>query len=241
MNTKDGIREELLALHDDGLAVMGLLKQPGGVGFGIAYQSWYSRALPAMASLAPDRHGEFRGYYEADSRRKSLNTGNFVIQDFLKRVLPVAMTDVGAARRAETCMYNQITILHGVANRIDALVANIEGELYSELKDSELAVARRLAKVSLRAAGALAGVVVEGHMQKVADAHGVALQKRNPTIADLIDPLKGAGLIDTPTWRKICYLADIRNLCCHRKSDEPTAEQVDDLIAGAEWLTSNLF
>ena len=116
----------------------------------------------------------------------------------------------------------------------------LDGQLYAELQDSEIVVAKRLAKVSLRAAGALVGVVIEGHLQKVASNRGVKLTKKNPTIADLNDPLKAAGVVDTPAWRKISFLADLRNLCSHKKGTEPTKEQVK-LIQGAEWVTRNVF
>ena len=84
-------------------------------------------------------------------------------------------------------------------------------------------------------------MVIEGHLQKVAISHNIKLTKKNPTIADLNDPLKAASLIDTPTWRKIGFLADLRNLCTHKKDTEPTKEQVEELIQGAEWLTKNVF
>ena len=140
-----------------------------------------------------------------------------------------------------TCFFNQLTILNSIEERVDSVLGNIEGELYAELQDSEVVVARQLAKVSLRAAGALVGVVIEGHLQKVAQAHGVKLAKKNPTIADLNDPLKAASVIETPAWRKISFLADLRNLCSHKKDVEPTKEQVEELIQGAEWLTKNVF
>lgn len=139
------------------------------------------------------------------------------------------------------CFFNQLTILRAVDHRVDSILANIEVELYAELQDSEIVIARQLAKVSLRAAGALVGVVLEGHLQKVASVHGVKVEKKNPTIADLNDPLKSASVIDTPTWRKISFLADLRNLCSHKKDSDPTKEQVEELIQGAEWLTKNVF
>jgi hypothetical protein len=48
------------------------------------------------------------------------------------------------------------------------------------------------------AADALIGVLIEGHLQKVALAHSVKRAKKNPTIADLTDPLKAASVIDMP-------------------------------------------
>jgi len=70
------------------------------------------------------------------------------------------------------------------------------------------------------AAGALIGVLIEGLLRKVALAHSVKRAKKNPTIADLNDPLKAASTIDTPAWRKISFLADLRNLCTHKKDAE---------------------
>jgi hypothetical protein len=48
------------------------------------------------------------------------------------------------------------------------------------------------------------------------------LTKKEPTISDLNDALKGANVIDTPDWRFIQNLADLRNLCDHNKTTEPT-------------------
>ncbi len=120
-------------------------------------------------------------------------------------------------------------------------MSNIEGELYAELQDNEIAVARQLLKVSPRAAGALVGVLIEGHLQKMADSRGIKIAKKNPTIADLNDPLKAASVTDTASWRKISFLADLRNLCSHKKDVDPTKDQVEELISGAEWLTKNVF
>ena len=139
------------------------------------------------------------------------------------------------------CFFNQVTIINAVSDRIDSVLANIEGELYADLQDNEVVVARQLLKVSPRAAGALVGVVIEGHLQKVAQAHDLKIAKKNPTIADLNDPLKAAGVIDTPAWRKITFMADLRNLCSHKKEADPTKDQVEELIAGADWLTKNVF
>ena len=82
---------------------------------------------------------------------------------------------------------------------------------------------------------------MKGIYKKVAINHGVKLGKKNRTIANLNDPLKAAGIIDTPAWRKISFLADLRNLCSHKKDVEPSKEQVEELIQGAEWLNKNIF
>ena len=84
------------------------------------------------------------------------------------------------------------------------------------------------------------GVVIESHLQKVSGAQGIKISKKNPTIADLNDSLKAASVVDIPAWRKISFLADLRNLCSHKKDTEPTKVQVDELIEGAEWLVKSV-
>ena len=100
-------------------------------------------------------------------------------------------------------------ILGSIENRIDTIFADIEGHIYADLQDAELEAANKLRMVNLRAAGSLAGVVLERHLRRVAKNHGITIRKRKPTIADLNDPLKGAAVYNTPTWRKIQLLAQL--------------------------------
>jgi hypothetical protein len=241
MSKRDLIRKEMLALYAEGANLGAAFQKNEEKEFHYAYQRWYTKALKTVASLASDRLQEFRSYYEVDPKRKSLSYGTYVIQDYIKGVKPPRHPDFDIRAQTLNCFFNQITILASLTERIDSLLTDVEGELYAELQDSEVVIARQLMKVSLRAAGALMGVVIEGHLQKVASNHSVKVAKKNPTIADLNDPLKAADIIDTPTWRKISFLADLRNICSHKKGTEPTKEQVEELIQGAEWLMKNVF
>lgn len=58
---------------------------------------------------------------------------------------------------------------------------------------------------------------------------------------DYNQKLKDEAIIDVPTWRHICLLGDIRNLCDHDKKQEPTAEQVNDLIVGTDKIIKTVF
>ncbi|MFC3109414.1 hypothetical protein ACFQAT_11875 [Undibacterium arcticum] len=241
MSKRALIRKEIDAIYAEGAVLGEAFQNNQDKQFQYDYQRWYTKALKAVATLAPDRYAEFRNYYEIDPKRKSLGYGSYVIQDFFKNVIPSGYPNFDSRNQALRCFFNQLTLFKAIAERIDSVVANIEGELYAELQDSEIVIARQLAKVRLRAAGALMGVVIEGHLQKVASSHGVTVGKKNPTNADLNDPLKSASVIDIPAWRKISFLADLRNLCSHKKDAEPTKEQVEEFIQGAEWLTKNVF
>ncbi len=48
-------------------------------------------------------------------------------------------------------------------------------------------------------------------------------------------------MIDTPAWRHIQHLADIRNLCDHDKGKEATKEQIQDLVSGVEKVIKTIF
>lgn len=78
--------------------------------------NWYAKALKAVASLAPDRISEFRGYYEPDPKRKLLGYGTYVTQDYLKNVLPnkMVLPDFDARAQALTAFFNQLTIFNAI-------------------------------------------------------------------------------------------------------------------------------
>lgn len=79
------------------------------------------------------------------------------------------------------------------------------------------------------------------NISTICDKRGIKPSKKNPCINDYNQLLKDEGIIDTPTWRKISYLADIRNLCDHNKREEPTKEQLKDLVDGTEKTIKTVF
>ena len=243
MNTKESIRNEIEALYSGGQK-MGrkFLNKEKGHNFYFKYQEWYTSASQVIRTLANERYAEFKSYYEIDPKRKGLGYETYVIQDYMKAIIPNRHNypDFDARDRVVICFRNQLSILRSVLGNIETILESIDVQLLSELQDAELKTAHQLMKVNLRAAGALAGVVIEHHLQKVTSNHGLKIKKKSPTISDFSQLLKSEDLIDTPTWRKIAYLADIRNICSHKKEAEPTKEQVAELIDGANWLIKNI-
>jgi len=242
MDAHSKIRQELEALVKAGQALVAEVGTSKAVSIHFPYQAWYTRALGSLNTLAPDRIDEFRRYYEADPKRKKLGYGTYAIQDYLKGVVPNKYQEPDFDYQSSTqhLIYNQVTILASVASRIGSVLCNIEARLLAGLQDAELATARSLVKTSPRAAGALAGVVLEAHLQSAARAHKVAMSKKAPTLSYLNDALKGAEAYDIATWRKISFLADVRNLCAHKKDIDPRPEQVIELIDGSAWVIANV-
>ena len=84
-------------------------------------------------------------------------------------------------------------------------------------------------------------MVLEKLLAQVAENHTVRVRKKNPTIGDLNDLLKGAEVVDVPAGRQVQRLGDLRNLCDHNREREPTNEEVVELIDGVEKAAKTLY
>jgi hypothetical protein len=136
----------------------------------------------------------------------------------------------------------QLAIVQAAAARFESSLFEIKQLVQADLLDSEIDAAEELAKSKfIRAAGALGGVVLERHLAQVCIDHQINIGKKNPTIIDFNEALKAGGVIDVPQWRFIQHLADIRNLCDHGRTPEPTTDQVLDLIAGVKKVTKTVY
>jgi len=211
--------------------------------FQLEYQNWYSIALKIVEHLSPDRYNEFKSYYEIDPKRKSLGYGTYVIQDYIKGVSPGSyqLRDFDTKGEVFKNVFNQFTILKSIYKRAESILSDIQTTLYVELQDVEIETAKSLLKINLRAAGVIAGVVLENYLQRVVDNHKISIKKKNSTISDFNDLLKSNQVYDTTIWRKISYLGDVRNICAHNKDIEPKKEQVQELIEGVHWVNKNIF
>ncbi len=135
----------------------------------------------------------------------------------------------------------QLEILKSAEARLQSSLFEMRQLVQADLFDSEIDACRELAAHGfLRAAGAVAGVILERHLRQVAANHGVVIRKKEPTINDLNDKLKTAGVLDVPAWRQFQRLADIRNLCDHNKHREPHRTEVEELIAGTDRIVKTL-
>ena len=241
MNTSEEIKKELNSLKKEWVDPYDLAQDGGDyMEFGILYQRWYSRACKVVEYLAPERLEEFTSYYRVDPKRKHVDITTYVIQDYIQRIVPSeSQWDPYYVVRIR--ITTQVQILDSLSSRIDSVLQDITGHLFADLQDSELTAAVQLKKVNLRAAGAVAGVVLERHLQRATQNHSISIRKKSPTISDLNDPLKQAGVYDLTTWRKIQLLGDIRNTCVHQKGTEPTVEKVDELISGVNSVIKTVF
>lgn len=215
--------------------------------FTTSYQPWYSEAKVLIKQLLPDRLADFVRHYEKPKPRRAIDYENYRIEDYLQglhanRTSGYNKEKIVGPDAAIPHFRQQLSILKSVKARFESSLFEIRQLAMADLFDSELDVAAELAKNKFgRAAGAVAGVVLEKHLTQVCESHSIKPSKRSPVISDLNDALKEANIIDVPQWRFVQHLADIRNLCVHNKQVEPTIPQVDDLISGADKVVKTLF
>ncbi len=207
------------------------------------YQRWYTEASYVIRQLLPDRQSEFEQLYKGEGKRARVHATNFNIQDWLNGRR--AKSSQGTRRlfiAMASRFQNQLNVLKSAETRFISHLFEIKKLVQADLFDSELDAARELASRGfLRAAGAVAGVVLERHLNQVAENHSIEIRKKNPTIGDFNELLKKESVLEVPVWRQIQWLGAIRNLCDHNKEREPRRDEVDELIDGVEKLTKTLF
>lgn len=212
--------------------------------FNKEYQLWYSESLVLIKQLLPDRHNDFVRLYEKPKSRKAIEYGNYVMEDYLQNL--TVRSGFGEKKVGPEAAINQfeqqLNILKSIERRFESTLFDIRQLVQADLFDCELDAAKELNKNKFtRGAGAIAGVVLEKHLGQVLTNHNLKSTKKYSSISDFNDILKTAQIYDTPTWRKIQHLGDIRNLCDHNKTREPKQEEVDELITGVEAIIKTVY
>lgn len=211
--------------------------------FASDFQKWYSESHAVIKQLIPDRLSDFVRLYEKPKNRREITGSSYVIEDYLQGITVTrggqTLVSLGSAIAP---FEQQLAILKSAQGRFKSSLFDIKQLVQADLLDSELDAARLLQKNKFyRAAGAIAGVVIEKHLAQVCVNHSVPITKKNPAISDLNDLLKNSSVIEVPQWRFIQHLGDLRNLCDHNKSKEPGNTEIEDLIIGTEKITKTLF
>ena len=212
--------------------------------FSANYQSWYSKAKALLRQLLPDRLDDFVKLYEKPKTvRKNITFENYSIEDALTGLLVREYGEVKLGPRdAQSRLIQQMHIVEAIGQRFESSLFDIKQLVQADLFDTELDTAKNLLRNGYtRAAGAIAGVVLEAHLKQVCENHKISIRKAAPTISDFNDRLKSEEIIEAPMWRKIQYLGDIRNTCSHKKNADPKEEDVEDMIASVEKVIKNLF
>lgn len=213
--------------------------------FDSEYQRWYSEAQALLRQLLPDRIPDFLRHYEKPKTRKEITYENYRIEDYLQglNITRGVYKEKVVGRDAAIPQFRQqLAIVEAAQSRFESSLFDIRRIVQADMMDSELEAAEHLASSKFyRAAGAVAGVVLERHLGQVCADHQISISKKNPTISDFNEALKAAGVIEVPQWRFIQHLGDLRNICDHARKPDPTQEQVADLLAGVKKIIKTVF
>jgi len=211
--------------------------------FVLEYQGWYSESLALLAQVLPERVADFRALYAPAGARKDLTHSTYTISDYLRGTRVTRWDDHVVVDKSAALhpMTQQFSIVQGLARRFTSTLFDIKTLVHADVLDDELHAAEELnGKGFQRGAGAVAGVVLEGHLAAVCDRHRITVRKKDPSIADLNEALKSASVVDVVQWRFVQHLADLRNKCDHKKATEPSREDVEELIAGVRKVTKTV-
>lgn len=210
-----------------------------------AYQSWYSEAQAVVRRFLPGRLADFTALYEQPKGRKEIRADNYVIEDYLKKVVITSGFDkkiVVSPADGIPVFQQQINILNSVFDRLDNVLYETEQLLQASLLDQELQSARQLAKAQfLRSSAAICGIVLEKHLGQLCNKHELKAPKKNMVIKEYNDLLKKQEIYSFETWRFIQHLSDLWTLSCRNKKEMPTVEEAYDLIDGTEKVIKTVF
>ena len=206
------------------------------------FHIWYPKALRCVRVIMPERLEEFEAFYTGEKKSKKFNyLSAGITHNFQGIITTGGSTEQDYFGKFTSGLQEQIYILESAKENMDDALFNYETEIHFNIFKSELDVARELKKhKQLRAAGAVAGVVLEEHLKKSCSNNDIKFRKKNPTISDYNDALKKIRIVDLVTWRLIGRCGDIRNYCVHSKERDPTPDEIDDVIRAAEKIIAEI-
>jgi len=238
MITEEMARKQLETLHQEGSAfAKSFAEEEETEDFEVEYQRWYSRALPLMKRLAPDRYAEFQRFYTRDAKMDVHWSRDHVIQDV---IWGVEDDTHDLWQEAGRCLRSQLALLKSVSDRLAWSALDSEDQAERGLQLALLETARDLMDIDARSAGALAGKLLELYLRKLAAKHKLRFRKDRPPTRELVEALKTAKVFDIPVGSQAIWLAEIDHRS-RAEGESPTKLQVRDLIDGTHWLITNAF
>jgi hypothetical protein len=199
------------------------------------YQVWYTQTLRLVERVLPERRREFEGYYRSDPESGDQPATISAILGSLsgprtsgeKREPLAGLFDPGL---------EQGTFLHLLGMQLAILASAVPTLLPEERRpDRELQAARALlSKGHRRAAGVVAGLVLQSHLSKVAQRYDLALPKSDSSsLRRLNRSLRKAGVCGRARSRQIKRLAALSDSCVRRKK-KISRKRVSELLSGVE-------
>ena len=184
------------------------------------YQIWYSKAEALIKEYLYDRKDEFTREYDEILCLLQLRKNwakvdvHYIIKEFTDR------------------FDTQKNLISALPKVFELQNLKLRKTISADLVESELDEACLLLEHDfIRAAGAVAGVALERYLKTLCEiSTPPVVYNKNDSINPLATKLRNADHLSETERKKIEYLGDIRNRCDHSKEEEPTKEEVKELI-----------
>lgn len=208
------------------------------------YEIWYSESYAVIKIILPDRAVDFSKMYYDDKTKKGLKI-HFQYTPPISEDTTWSFNTYSPPKEidvAKSIFDSQIGILKSCERKFQSSLFEIKKLLQADIFNSELDAAIELNKKGfVRGAGAIAGVVLEGHLAQICNNHKITIRKKHPAINDFNQLLKDNDIIETQIWRFIQHLGDLRNLCDHKREKEPTKDNIEELVNGVDKISKTLY
>jgi hypothetical protein len=191
---------------------------------------WYRKALRAITQLTAWRSQDVKD--QAREGHYSARPG--VPETVRQTCMGMAITPNGELIPSVLLTFvahfsQQLRLLSAVRDGLEYVLADLHGTLYGDVENHVLTTVYTLSQHGHhRAAGALAGVLLEIHLAHVAAKYRVAMGAKSPDITRLNAALKRGGIYDGEIWRSIQRLGALRDDWVDASRRDPT---VDELTA----------
>ncbi len=213
----------------------------------IAYHTWYDKACSVVRIFSPRRLEEFERFYTGDKTIKKVEDLNNITAGITHYLQDICVARNGKLHYFFSSFvlgFNaQRRILMSILENIDNPLFNMESDIQYGIYESEMDIARELKEQGfLRAAGSIAGVVLEVHLKQVVINRGLPLDDdKKYTMSSYNNMLKTNGVYNKITSSLIKTCNDIRNKCVHPDKDDPTDGEISTIISTAERIIGGAY
>lgn len=238
------IKDEISKLINDGKKIMKVLNLLGNSSkdysknhyfFTLKYQEWYTKSLPVIRHLLPDRLEEFKRLYHIEGG-SNIDNSTYTIEDYLQGVI---FEDYSRQYVAKITLYklkNQVFIVNSVFSRLNSLLANIDELIHADIFTGFLEMGYYLLEEGYKdPAAVLAGGTLEEHLRKLCQKNNIEIKKddsRYKSADRLNSELANVNVYTKLDQKSITAWLDLRNKAAHGKYDDYTKGQVELMLQG---------
>ena len=194
--------------------------------------SWYRQVLHAMHRLTAGRSQEARDHASEGHDRPRPGAPETGRQTRMGMTITPHGEMIPSVRLTFLAHFGQqLRILSAVRDGLEYVLADLHSTLYGDVENHVLAAVHTLFQHGHgRAAGALAGVLLEIHLAHVAAKYRVAMGAKAPDITMLNAALKRGGIYDGEIWRCIQRLGALRDVWVDASRRDPTIDELTTFI-----------